>query len=98
MAAAAGAALFSADLFSAEKKRRLPYIDAHSHIWEEKLMSPDMEKIINEVGERFKPSDMSQLRDGTIERLLGEMDEAGIDKTVLLALDAGIAVGADAAR
>lgn len=66
-------------------------IDAHSHIWEEKMMSPEMEKIINEVADRFKPSDMAQLRDGTIERLLGEMDEAGIDKTVLLALDAGIA-------
>ncbi len=66
-------------------------IDAHSHIWEAKLMSPDMEKIISDVVERFNVSDPEQLRNGTIDRLLGEMDEAGIDKTVLLALDAGIA-------
>ena len=66
-------------------------IDAHSHIWEAQLMSPDMEKIISDVVERFKVNDPEQLRNGTIDRLLGEMDEAGIDKTVLLALDAGIA-------
>jgi len=66
-------------------------IDAHSHIWEEKLMSPEMGKIISTVVERFKMDDPEQLRNGTIDRLLGEMDEAGIDKTVLLALDSGIA-------
>ncbi len=71
-------------------------IDAHSHIWEAKLMSPDMEKIISDVIERFHVSDPEQLRNGTIDRLIGEMDEAGIDKTVLLALDAGIAFRAGA--
>ena len=66
-------------------------IDAHSHIWEAKLMSAEMERIIDQVVERFGIADPQQLRNGTIDRLLGEMDEAGIDKTVLLALDAGIA-------
>lgn len=71
-------------------------IDAHSHIWEEKLMSPEMERIIDRVVERFGVEDPAQLRNGTIDRLLGEMDRAGIDKTVLLALDAGIAFRAGA--
>ncbi len=66
-------------------------IDAHSHIWEEKLMSPEMRNIVTAVAEQFKPRDISEITDGTIDRLLREMDEAGIDKTVLLALDAGIA-------
>jgi predicted TIM-barrel fold metal-dependent hydrolase len=66
-------------------------IDAHSHIWEEKLMSAEMEKIISRVVDQFGIDDPEQLRNGTIDRLLGEMDEAGIDKTVLLALDVGIA-------
>ncbi|RJP17398.1 MAG: amidohydrolase [Candidatus Abyssobacteria bacterium SURF_5] len=66
-------------------------IDAHCHIWEEKLMSAEMRRIIDAVAERFKPQYPDQLSNGTIERLLGEMDEAGIDKTVLLALDAGLA-------
>ena len=66
-------------------------IDAHCHIWEEKLMSPDMRNIIGAVAQRFKPQYPDQLINGTIDRLIGEMDEAGIDKTILLALDAGLA-------
>jgi predicted TIM-barrel fold metal-dependent hydrolase len=66
-------------------------IDAHCHIWEKRLMSAEMERIIDAVIEQFKPQNPAQIRDGSIGRLLGEMDEAGIDKTVLLALDAGIA-------
>jgi hypothetical protein len=66
-------------------------IDAHSHIWEEKLMSPELKKILDAVIERFGPKDPAQITDGAIDRLLREMDEAGIDKTVLLALDASIA-------
>jgi len=66
-------------------------IDAHSHIWEEKLISGDMKKLLEALTDRFQPDDPEQIRDGTIERLIGEMDEAGIDKTVLLALDVGFA-------
>ncbi|MBI4830734.1 MAG: amidohydrolase [Candidatus Lindowbacteria bacterium] len=65
-------------------------IDAHCHIWEEKLVSADMQKILDAVTDRFKPKDPAQVRNGTINRLLREMDEAGIGKTVLLALDAGL--------
>lgn len=65
-------------------------IDAHCHIWEEKLMSPELKVMLKAVTERFnaKPE---QIANATIERLLKEMDDAGIDKTVLLALDVGLA-------
>ncbi len=65
-------------------------IDAHAHIWEEKLISADLRRILDFVTARFAPDDPAQVRDGTIERLVREMDEAGIEKTVILALDAGI--------
>ena len=70
-------------------------IDAHSHIWEEKLISGEMEKLLADVSERFRVDDPALIRDGAIDRLIGEMDEAGIDKTVLLALDAGLAFASD---
>lgn len=70
-------------------------IDSHCHIWEEKLMSPALENIISALIERFKPADPERMRNATIDCLLEEMDEAGIDKTVLLALDVGIAFPSD---
>ena len=70
-------------------------IDAHCHIWEKKMMSAELEKVIGAVVEQFRPSDPEQIMDGSLDRLLGEMDEAGIDKTVLLALDAGHVVQDD---
>lgn len=70
-------------------------IDAHAHIWEEKLVTGEMKRILEAVTERFNPPDPNQVRDGTIDRLLREMDEAGIDRTVLLALDVGLAFRAD---
>ncbi len=66
-------------------------IDAHCHIWEEKLMSADLNRIVESVSTRFPLQYPEQIRNGTIERLLTEMDEAGIDKTILLALDLGLA-------
>lgn len=70
-------------------------IDAHSHIWEEKLISGDLKRLLEALTERFKPDDPEQVRNGTIDRLIGEMDEAGIDKTVLLALDVGFVFASD---
>lgn len=70
-------------------------IDAHCHIWEDRLISGEMEKLLADVTERFGVDDPEQIRDGTIGRLIGEMDEAGIDKTVLLSLDAGLAFASD---
>jgi predicted TIM-barrel fold metal-dependent hydrolase len=66
-------------------------IDAHCHIWEEKLVSAEMRKILQAVTDRFKPRDPEKMKNATIDRLLTDMDEAGINKAVLLALDAGLA-------
>jgi predicted TIM-barrel fold metal-dependent hydrolase len=70
-------------------------IDAHSHIWEEKLVSGDLKHLLEALTERFTPDDPAQIRNGTIDRLIGEMDEAGIDKTVLLGLDVGLAFASE---
>lgn len=61
-------------------------IDAHCHVWEEKLMSEELKEILYEIARQFG-YDKELIMDGTIERLIREMDEAGIDKTVILALD-----------
>jgi predicted TIM-barrel fold metal-dependent hydrolase len=61
-------------------------IDAHCHLWEAKILTP---MIINWFNRRAKRwgGDPSLLIDGTADRLIREMDEAGIDKSVVLALD-----------
>ena len=61
-------------------------IDAHCHVWEEKLMSEELKEILYEIARQFG-YDKELIMDGTVERLIREMDEAGIDKTVILALD-----------
>ena len=61
-------------------------IDAHCHIWEEELISTEMRIVIDGIAKQFN-IDPSLLLDANAERLIKEMDEAGIDKTVLLALD-----------
>jgi predicted TIM-barrel fold metal-dependent hydrolase len=63
-------------------------IDAHCHIWEEKLISKEQKENLYEVAQKFH-YDQSLIINGTCDRLIREMDEAGIDKTVLLALDYG---------
>ncbi len=70
-------------------------IDAHCHIWEERLISGDLEKMLGVLADRFGPGDPELVRNGGVDRLLSDMDEAGIDKTVLLALDVGIAFHSD---
>ncbi len=61
-------------------------IDAHCHIWDKDLMSDELIKIIYDICKQynFNPDD---LVNGTADRLIREMDEAGIDKTVILGLD-----------
>lgn len=61
-------------------------IDAHCHFWEEELISKEMRITFNEIAKQFK-IDPSLILDASAERLIKEMDDAGIDKTVLLALD-----------
>ena len=70
-------------------------IDAHCHIWEEKLVSKEIKDLMSNAlkdgiydhkSEIFK-FDPSQIVNITPKGLVQEMEEAGIDKTVLLALD-----------
>lgn len=61
-------------------------IDAHCHFWEGELISTEMRIVIDGIAKQFN-IDPSLLLDANAERLIKEMDEAGIDKTVLLALD-----------
>ena len=61
-------------------------IDSHCHFWEADLVSDDFKEVLSAIAKQFN-FDYSLLSNGNAERLINEMDEAGIDKTVLLALD-----------
>jgi predicted TIM-barrel fold metal-dependent hydrolase len=61
-------------------------IDAHCHFWEEDLISTEFKAVLDQIAKQLN-FDPSLLLDASAERLIKEMDEAGIDKTVLLALD-----------
>ena len=62
-------------------------IDVHCHIWERGMAVGEMEKMLHSINAHFGYQDPQNIFDGSPERLLADMDEAGIDKTVLLALD-----------
>ncbi len=70
-------------------------IDAHCHIWEEKYISTEMkELVVNSLKEGFYDQhakhfkfDPALITNVSPEGLVQEMDEAGLDKTILLALD-----------
>ena len=65
-------------------------IDAHCHIWDNSIISGSFKKLIDDGAKQMGLSDPSTLCDGSVERLIREMEEAGINKTVLLALDGHI--------
>ncbi len=62
-------------------------IDAHAHFHEKELIKGDMAKMLESVIEELGLKDPQALYNGSVERLIGDMDEAGIDKTVILPLD-----------
>jgi hypothetical protein len=62
-------------------------IDAHCHIWERDLIKGDMARLLDSVFVELGLKDKDKLYDGSLERLIREMDEAKIDKTVILPLD-----------
>ncbi|MFX0073998.1 MAG: amidohydrolase family protein [Candidatus Hermodarchaeota archaeon] len=62
-------------------------IDVHCHTWDDSIINGDFVKLIEGVIKKLKCRDPKNISDGSAERLVKEMDEAGIDKTVLLALD-----------
>ncbi len=62
-------------------------IDAHCHIWERDLIQGDMSKLLDSVIQELGVKDEENIRNGSIERLIRDMDEAGIDKTIILPID-----------
>jgi predicted TIM-barrel fold metal-dependent hydrolase len=64
-------------------------IDSHCHIWDKSIISGSFKKLIDDGAKQMGLSDPSTLYDGR------EMEEAGIDKTVILALDGHIAFTAN---
>ena len=61
-------------------------IDAHCHFWEEELLSNEVQGFLSAISKQFN-FDSALLLNASSDRLIQEMDEAGIDKTVLLAVD-----------
>lgn len=62
-------------------------IDAHCHIWEQRMIRGGMRELMDSVAAELQVRDPENLRNGTAERLIRDMDGAGIDKTVILPLD-----------
>ncbi len=60
-------------------------IDVHCHVWEEKPMSPELKQILIEVSKRFGLNPKIMMEE-TSKRLIREMDEAGIDRAVIVAV------------
>jgi predicted TIM-barrel fold metal-dependent hydrolase len=61
-------------------------IDSHCHVWDEDLLSKDLRDQLVTFATNIG-ADSKLILDGSVERLVNEMDKAGIDKTVILALD-----------
>lgn len=62
-------------------------IDVHCHIWEKNMAAGDMGEMLRSINAHYGYRDPENIFDGSSERILADMDEAGIDKSVLLALD-----------
>jgi len=62
-------------------------VDAHCHIWRPEWIDGDLRKVLDSVNDQMKFSDRENIFNGSLERLIADMDEAGIEKTVLLPLD-----------
>jgi len=62
-------------------------IDAHCHIWEKSILKGDLARFVDSVVEELGVKDSESIHDGSIDRLIKDMDDAGIDKTVILPLD-----------
>lgn len=62
-------------------------VDAHCHIWRKEWLEGDLVKVLDSVNDQMGYEDRDNIFDGSLERLIVDMDEAGIDKTVLLPLD-----------
>ncbi len=62
-------------------------VDAHCHIWERKWLKGDMVRLMQSVIDELGIENEESIYDGSPDRLIADMDEDGIDKTVVLPLD-----------
>jgi predicted TIM-barrel fold metal-dependent hydrolase len=62
-------------------------VDVHCHIWNRKWLAGDMVKVLQSTLDQLGLKDEEKAYDGSLERLVADMDEAGIDKTIILPLD-----------
>ena len=62
-------------------------IDAHCHVWRREWLEGDLLKVLDSVNDQMRFIDRENILEGSPERLIADMDEAGIDRTVLLPLD-----------
>lgn len=70
-------------------------IDVHCHIWEPAVIRGGMRDLMDSVERELHVRDPQRIRDGSSERLVRDMDAAGIDKTVVLPLDFEFLRGGD---
>jgi predicted TIM-barrel fold metal-dependent hydrolase len=62
-------------------------IDAHCHIWDKSIINGDFAKIVDASTKKLKCPNPELISEANAKRLVQEMEEAGIDKIILLALD-----------
>ena len=56
----------------------------HCHIWKREWLSGDLLKVLESVNDQMRFQDRENILDGSPERLIAAMDEAGIHKAVVL--------------
>lgn len=56
-------------------------IDAHCHIWRREWLEGDLVRALDSVNDQMRYKDRDNIFDGSLERLIADMDEAVIDKT-----------------
>jgi uncharacterized protein len=64
-------------------------IDAHCHFWKKEWLISILGLGVEDKAKEMGITNLDNLTDGSLDRLLRDMDEAGIDKTVILPLDQG---------
>ena len=62
-------------------------VDVHCHFWDSRRIAGGLGDLMDSVVRELRVREPDSIRDGSAERLVRDMDEAGIDKAVLLPLD-----------
>lgn len=62
-------------------------VDAHCHIWPDKMPAGSLKKVMEATADFAGFKNKENFYKASIDRLISEMEEAGIDKTLLVAVD-----------